>query len=132
MSGQQFRGDVTYRLTSRMTIGAYYSFNQYLYTRGTGNSATNTFGGTWSYAFNRTTQLRFRGGFSQVESVGLEEVQINPVIAALLGVNNGVIDSYLTYKTTDFSAQFVKDFHGGRTTASLSYARGISPGNGVF
>jgi hypothetical protein len=132
MSGQQFRGDVNYRLTSRMTIGTYYSFNRYFYSQGVGNSATNTAGATWSYAFNRTTQLRFRGGFSQVESVGLEQVQINPAIAALLGENNGVIDNYLTYKTTDFSAQFVKDFHGGRTTASLAYARGISPGNGVF
>jgi hypothetical protein len=132
MSGQQFRGDVNYRLSSRMTIGTYYSFNRYLYSHGVGNSATNTTGATWSYAFNRTTQLRFRGGFSQVESVGLEQVQINPAIAALLGENNGVIDSYITYKTTDFSAQFVKDFHGGRTTTSLAYARGISPGNGVF
>jgi len=132
MSGQQARGDVNYRVTQKMTIGAYYSFNRYLYTRGTGNSATNSTGATWSYAFNRTTQFRFRGGFSQVESVGLEQVQINPVIAALLGENNGVIDAYITYKTTDFSAQFVKDFHGGRTTASLAYAWGVSPGNGVF
>ncbi len=132
MTGQQFRGDVNYRLTRKMTIGSYYSFSHYLYPHGVGNSATNTAGGIFSYAFNRTTQLRFRGGFSQVESVGLEQVQINPVVAALLGENSGVIDAYMTYKTTDFSAQFVKDFHGGRTTASLAYARGISPGNGVF
>lgn len=132
MTGQQFRGDVNYRLTRKMTIGSYYSFGRYLYSGGVGNSATNTAGAIFSYAFNRTTQLRFRGGLSVVESVGLEQVQIDPVIAALLGQSNGVIDSYITYKGTDFSAQFVKDFHGGKTTASLAYARGISPGNGVF
>jgi hypothetical protein len=131
MTGQQARGDVNYRLTRKMTVGAYYSFSHYLYPHGFGNSDTNTFGAIYSYAFNRTMQLRFRGGISQVESVGLETVQINPIIAALLGVNTGVIDAYTTYKTADSSAQFIKDFRGG-TTASLSYARGISPGNGVF
>jgi hypothetical protein len=131
VTGQQARGDVSYRLTRKMTVGSYYSFSHYLYPNGFGNSDTNTFGAIYSYAFNRTTQLRFRGGLSEVESVGLETVPINPVIAALLGVNAGVIDAYTTYRTTDLSAQFVKDFHHG-ATASLAYARGISPGNGVF
>jgi hypothetical protein len=132
MTGQQARGDVNYRLTQKTTIGAYYSFSHYLFPHGFGNSATDTAGLIYSYAFNRTTQLRFRGGLSEVESLGLETVAISPPIAALLGETSGVIDSYNTYKTTDFSAQFVKDFRGGRRTASLAYARGISPGNGVF
>jgi hypothetical protein len=131
VTGQQARGDVNYRLTSRTTIGAYYSFSHYLYPDGVGNSDTDTFGGIYSYAFNRTTQLRFRGGISQVQSLGLVTVAIPPAIAVLLGVNSGIIDSYATYRTTDISAQFIKDFRGGRT-ASLAYARGISPGNGVF
>jgi hypothetical protein len=132
MTGQQARGDVNYRLTQRTTVGAYYSFSHYLYPHGFGNSDTNTAGLIYSYAFNRTTQLRFRGGLSEVESLGLETVQINPSIAALLGESSGVVDSYATYKTTDFSVQFVKDFRGGKRTASLAYAHGISPGNGVF
>jgi hypothetical protein len=132
VTGQQARGDVNYRLTRKTTIGAYYSFNHYLYPHGFGNSATNTAGLIYSYAFNRTTQLRFRGGLSEVESLGLQTVQINPAIAALLGESSGVIDAYNTYRSTDFSAQLVKDFHGGQKTASLAYARGISPGNGVF
>ncbi len=131
VTGQQARGDVNYRLTSRTTIGAYYSFNNYLYSQGFGNSDTNTFGAIYSYAFNRTTQLRFRGGLSVVQSLGLVTVPIPPAFAALLGVGSGEIDSYATYRTTDMSAQFIKDFRGGRT-ASLAYARGISPGNGVY
>ncbi len=132
VTGQQARGDVNYRWTRKMTVGAYYSFNHYLYPHGFGNSATNTFGLIYSYAFNRTTQLRFRGGLSSVQSLGLETVPINPAIAALLGESTGVVDSYLTYRTTDFSVQFIKDFRGGKRTASIAYARGISPGNGVF
>jgi hypothetical protein len=131
-TGQQARADVNYRLTRKMTVGSYYSFSQYRYSQGLGNSATNTAGLIYSYAFNRTTQLRFRGGLSEVESLGLESVQINPAIAALLGVNSGVVDSYNTYKTSDFSMQFVKDFGRGKRTASIAYAHGISPGNGLF
>ena len=130
-TGEQARGDVNYRLTSRTTIGAYYSYNHYLYPHGVGNTATDTFGAIYSYAFNRTTQLRFRGGLSVVQSLGLVTVPIPPAIAVLLGAGSGLIDSYATYRTTDFSVQLVRDFRGGRT-ASIAYARGISPGNGVF
>jgi hypothetical protein len=131
MTGQQARADANYRLTRKMTVGAYYSFSHYLYPHGFGNSDTNTIGAIYSYAFNRTMQIRFRGGLSRVQSVGLETVPINPVIAALLGVSTGVIDAYTIYRTSDFSAQLIKDFRGGRT-GSISFARGISPGNGVF
>ncbi len=131
VTGQQARADANYRLTHKATFGAYYSFSHYLYPHGVGNSETNTFGLIASYALTRTMQLRFRGGLSRVYSLDEQTVQINPVIAALLGVSNGIIDSSQTYKTTDFSAQFVKDFRGG-TTASVAYARGISPGNGVY
>jgi hypothetical protein len=131
VTGQQARGDVNYRLTRQTTVGAYYSFSHYLYPHGFGNSDTDTFGVIYSYAFNRTTQLRFRGGLSVVESLGLVTVPIPPAFAALLGTGEGVIDSYATYRATDMSAQFIKDFRRGRT-ASLAYARGISPGNGVY
>ena len=39
VTGQQARGDVTYRLTRKTTIGSYYSFNHYLYPHGVGNTA---------------------------------------------------------------------------------------------
>jgi hypothetical protein len=131
VTGQQARGDVNYRLTRQLTVGSYYSFSHYVYPHGVGNSDTNTFGLITSYAINRTMQFRFRGGLSRVYSLGEQTVEINPAIAALLGVSSGIIDSTQTYKTTDFSAQFVKDFRA-RATASLAYARGISPGNGVY
>lgn len=131
ITGQQARADMNYRLTRKTTIGTYYSFSHYLYPHGFGNSDINTIGAIYSYAFNRTTQLRFRGGLSEVVGLGQETVAIAPPIAALLGQSSGVIDAATTYRTTDFSAQFVKDFRR-RTTASIAYARGISPGNGLY
>jgi hypothetical protein len=131
VTGEQARGDITYRFTRQSTIGTYYQFSQYIYPHAVGNSQTDTFGAIYSYAFNRTMQVRFRGGISVLQSLGLVTVPIPPPIAALLGVSVGTADSYATYRTTDISAQFIKDFRHGRT-ASIAYARGISPGNGVY
>jgi hypothetical protein len=131
VTGQQARGDVNYRLTRKITIGTYYSFSHYLYPHGFGNSDTNTAGLIYSYAFSRTMQIRLRGGLSRVESLGLQSVEINPVIAALLGQSSGIVDSWQTLRTSDISAQLIKDFRAG-TTLSFAYARGVSPGNGVF
>jgi hypothetical protein len=131
VTGQQVRSDVNYRLSRKTTVGAYYAYSHYLYPHGFGNSDTNSIGLIYSYAFNRTLQIRFRGGVSSVESLGLQTVPISPVIAVLLGEATGIIDAYHTSGTSDISAQVVKDFRGG-STASIAYARGVSPGNGVF
>ena len=131
VTGRQAKGDLNFRVTRQMTIGASYSFSEYVFPNGLGHSSTNTYGGIFSYAFNRSTQFRFRGGISTVQSLGLETVPINPAVAALLGVPTGVIDASNSFKAQNFSVQFVKDFRNG-STASLAYASGITPGNGVL
>jgi hypothetical protein len=130
-TGQQARGDVNYRLTRNTTVGAYYSFNHYRYSHGFGTSDTNGVGLIYSYALSRTMQVRFRGGISKIDSLGLQTIAINPLIAAILGEAFGIVDVSQSIRTSDYSAQFVKDFKG-RASLSFAYARGISPGNGVF
>jgi hypothetical protein len=66
-----------------------------------------------------------------VQSRTFETVAIPPDVAGLLGQSQGIIDAYISERTSDISAQFVKDFRAGKT-ASIAYARGISPGNGLF
>jgi hypothetical protein len=131
VTGQQARGDVNYRLTSKLTVGAYYSFSYYLYPKGYGTGAINSFGGIYSYAFSRSMQLRLRGGASAVQNRSFQVVPYPPAIAAITGQTTGIIDSYTSLLTSDISAQLIKDFRGGRT-GSLAYAHGISPGNGFF
>jgi hypothetical protein len=130
-TGQQARWDTNYRLTKTTTIGAYYSFSHYTYPHGSGNSGTNTIGAIYSFAFSKSMQIRLRGGISRIETLGLETVPIDPAIAALLGVSTGIIDAYTKAWTSDISAQLIKDFRGGKT-AFISYARGVSPGNGIY
>jgi hypothetical protein len=130
-AGEQARGDFNYRLTRKTTTGAYYTHGHYVFQTGAGTSNNDTAGLIYSYAFSRSMQLRFRGGLSRTESLGLTTVLLDPMIAQLLGRVSGVVDLYRSYKSTDISAQVVKDFRGERTV-SIAYARGISPGNGVF
>ena len=131
MTGRQAHTDVNYRLTRQMTTGLYYSVSDYIYPHGFGTSTINTVGGILSYAFSRTWQLRLRGGISSVDSRGFQEIPVSPVLAALLGQSSGIVDVSSQSKTSDLSAQIIKDF--GRTrTANVAFAHGVAPGNGIF
>ena len=130
-TGTQANADMNYRLTKRITVGAYYSLSHYVYTQGYGISGTNTAGSIFSYAFTRTMQLRLRGGISSVNSVGFQTIPVAPALAMLLGQASGLIDVSTRTTTSDISAQFIKDFRRGRT-ATVAFAHGISPGNGLY
>jgi hypothetical protein len=131
MTGEQAQGDINYRLTRRMTVGAYYSFSSYVYSHCVNTAAFNTLGLIFSYAFSRTFQFRSRIGGTMLESAGLEAVPLDPVIAAILGQAAALVEGYRLTRTSDLSGQLVKDF-GRNRTASLSYARGVAPGNGAI
>jgi hypothetical protein len=131
VTGKSTGAQGTYRLTKKMTVGGSYSYSQYVYPHGTGTSDTQSAGGIFSYALDRSTQLRFNGGMGRTESLGLQTVPLSPIIAALLGQTSGIIDAYQTFTGTNISAQAIRDFHK-YGSLSFSYARGISPGNGLF
>jgi hypothetical protein len=129
--GYQAQADVNYRYTSRMTVGAYYSYTTYTYTKHESVSDTNTVGLIYSYAFDRSTQLRLRFGISGIESLSYTQVPLDPVFAFLTGEIAGIVDQYRKSSTSDISGQFIRDF-GHSRTGNISFARGVAPGNGTF
>jgi hypothetical protein len=131
MTGRQAHTDVNYRLTRKMTVGAYYSVSSYIYPHGFGTSSVNTVGGIFSYAFSRTLQLRLRGGISSIDSVGFQQIPVAPAFAALLGQASGIVDVSSQSKTSDLSAQIVKDF-GHTRSVNVAFAHGVAPGNGYY
>jgi hypothetical protein len=128
-TGFQAQADVNYRITKRITIGAYYNATFYDYTHDVAFTNANGAGGIFSIAFDRSTQLRLRGGLNYYENQAYTVVQIDPVLAAILGTHTGIIDSYQRNTTTEISAELARDLHRNRT-ATLSYIRGLAPGNG--
>jgi hypothetical protein len=129
--GYQAEADVNYRWNSKTTVGVSYSWTDYAFAHHVSVSDTNTADIIFSRSFGKSTQLRTRFGLSRIESLGLTAVAIDPVFAALVGMPSGIIDAYHRNVTSDISAQFVRDLRRGRTL-SVSFARGVSPGNGLI
>ena len=133
MTGEQGRGDMNYRLTRQMTVGAYYSYSYYIFPRGFGTTDTNTAGGIFSVCI-----YQYDAGAAAGRSI----LRGQPGISASDDTSGHRGASWTRFGAgrrihqsgngnSDISAQFVKDFRGGKT-ASVAYAHGVSPGNGVF
>jgi hypothetical protein len=131
MRGQQFGGDMNYRWTRKATVGAYYSFTNYEYSHNVSHSSSNSAGLIYSYALDRHTQLRTRLGATRIQSRAYETVALPPELAAILGVGDSIVNSSALGWTSDISVQLVRDF-GKNRTASVAYAHGESPGNGLL
>ncbi len=130
VSGFQARGDATYRITKRTTVGGYYAYSHYDFTKAFGGSDVHTVGLDYSMALNRTLELRLRVGASRVETLGLITVEVDPVIAAILGQTIGIQTIYRVNFVPDFSGQLTKQVRNG--SATLEYSRGVTPGNGLY
>lgn len=130
VAGYQARGDGSYRVTKKTTVGVYYAFSHYDFTKSFGGSDVHTVGINYAIALNRTLELRLRVGGSRVETLGIITVQIDPVIAAILGQSYGAQTIYRVNYIPDFSGQFIKTFKRG--SAGLEYTKGVTPGNGLY
>jgi len=131
MHGRQYSGDVNYRWTHKATVGAYYSFTDYLYSHDISTSDSHGVGLIYSYAINRRTQVQTRFGITRIENLAYQAVPLPPPLAQLLGQASVIINSYSVRKISDISMQLVHDFRRSRT-ANIAYAHGQSPGNGVL
>jgi hypothetical protein len=123
-------GDVQYRLTRRSTVGANYAYTHFAY-HGTFNATDiHSVSGTYAIQLSRSLEFTGFGGFSRVESKFLQNVPIDPVIAALIGVTNGVVISHSIVLHPIYSARLSRSFQRG--VAFLSGGSSVTPGNGLF
>lgn len=129
-TGSNAQGDVNYRLNRKTTVGVYYSFGSYRYSGGVQDTTTHTLGLIYSYAISRSLQLRTRFGATRLESSGLQSIPLDPVLAALVGQKYILTNTHTREVTSDISVEMAKDF-GRRRTLQASFARGVSPGNGL-
>ena len=128
--GSQARADVTYRLTRRLTFGGYYAFSRYDFNHAFGNSNVESGGMIISYTLAKGLELRLRGGGSYVSTIGIETIQLSPIIAAILGVSQGTTVVRNTNIIPDISAQLFKTYKLG--TASVQFVESVTPGNGLY
>jgi len=129
-NGYQMHFDAAYRITRRTTIGPYYSYSRYVYTGTFGDAGVHTAGFNYSVNIARHTRLQARFGDSRVEARGLQNVTLDPAVAAILGYNSGIARFYAVTNVPDYGFDLTRGFQ--HSTLSLSYSKGVSPGNGII
>jgi hypothetical protein len=129
-TGSQASADLAYRVTRHVTTGIYYAYTYFDFIGVYGATNVNTVGFTYSIAFNPSTQLSTRIGGSRVETTGLTSVNLNPLLALLLGTSSTLEAVYSINYTPDFNVELRHKVNNW--ALSLSYQRGVTPGNGVI
>ena len=122
--------NAAYRLSRRQTISVGYQFLFFNFTRNFGDSYGHGVYAGYSTQLSSSVSLSIRGGATRLESLGLQTVTIDPVIAALIGVRTtsevyyGI--SYIPNGMADLRILLTK-----RSNLSLFGALFVSPGNGI-
>jgi hypothetical protein len=130
VTGAGANGDVQYRLTRRSTVGAAYGYTHFEY-HGTFNATDiHTVSGTYAIQLSRSLEFTGFGGFAQCETKFLNNVPINPVLAGLIGLQNGVVINYTGTYHPNYSVRLSQSFQRGVAFLSNSYM--VTPGNGLF
>ena len=123
-------GDLQYRLTRRVTIGASYNYNHFDFTHIFGG--TDVHGATGTFAVQLTRWVEFTGyaGFARAESKFIQIVPIDPVIIALLGITQGTQVVHTIDYVPNVSARLSRTFQRG--VAYIAGGHTVVPGNGLF
>lgn len=130
VTGYRARGDFAYRLTKGNTLGVAYDFTHYEFNRGFGGSDIQTVSLLESIRLNRTWELALQLGINRVETLGIGQVQIDPVVAAIIGRTVGIQIVYRVNYVPQGSGKLTARFR--QSELGFKYERGVSPGNGLF
>jgi len=128
--GYGANGEINRVLNRRSTVGVSYQYGNFFFPKGFGRSDIHTWMGQYSRQLTRRWTFSGGAGLYRAESQRLQNVQVDPVVAALIGVFSSVQVFHNVVQGLSASAGI-----GGRLGSSsvgIAYHRGISPGNGVF
>lgn len=120
---------VSYALSRREAIGAVYSHSRFHFGSRFGKSESDALAGQYSRLLGRNYNLSASGGVVQTRLLRLGSVQLDPLVAELLGVRTALGPVATRRVGALVRVSLSRPFRDGG--ASVSYNRGISPGNGL-
>lgn len=130
VDGYEARARVQYRLSRRTSIGGQYERSHYQFPNYFGNSDSNNYSVFLATQFGRFWTFSLQGGAYQVNVVGIQQVALNPTVAAILGVSTTnqtfVANNWLPAGRANLNRKFKQ------ANLSFSYVRTMVPGNGVY
>jgi hypothetical protein len=124
------RGDIVYRYSRFGSMGAAYQYVHSEFTKGFGSYDYHTLGVVYSVRLTRSWELALQAGVGRVETLTLERVAVDPVIAAITGQTGGILAAYHLNYLPDLAGSLTKAFQHG--SLSFRYSRTISSGNGAY
>jgi hypothetical protein len=130
VTGEEATGDVQYRVTRHSTIGVNYSYTHYSFTGVLSSSDIQGAAITYATRFSRSVEFSAYGGFMHAETEFVQNVPVDPNVAALLGYTSTSALVYHANWVPNFSGRLSKSFAHG-----MAYASGgetVTPGNGIF
>ncbi len=130
MEGYGAHANFRYRVSRRTSLGAQYARQHYQYPSFFGQSDMNLYTVLFSTQIGRLWTVSVNGGVYQVNAVGLQSVALAPAIAALLGVSSTVHIFASQNWVPAGQASLNRKFKNAGL--SVSYARAVQPGNGVY
>ena len=130
LNGYSGRANVAYRLTRRQTVSANYEYTYFDFQRQFGFARMQSGSLGYSIGLSRKWDFSMQAGGIRVESSGLTQVALNPAIAAIVGQNVAVVTFSRVLYIPMIEGRLLRRFD--RSSLTLSYAMGVSPGNGIY
>ena len=130
LDGYNAHANVAYRLTRRQTVSADYSYTYYDFQRTFGNAKLQSASLGYSVGSRRRWDLSLRAGGMKIESLGITQISIDPAIAVIVGQNFANISFFRAVYAPLAEARLIRRFN--RSSLTLGYAMGATPGNGVY
>lgn len=130
VDGYQTRGGFFYRLSRMSTLGIDYGYQRFTYRRFFGEASGQSLGLVYNRRLDRVWDFNIRGGAFLVDVTGLQRIQIDPVIAALVGQSSSinVFNRRLTFWMGDLMLS--RTFR--RASTFVGFMHGLNPGNGLW
>jgi hypothetical protein len=130
VNGYNLRGSYLRRLSRDLALGVVYQHVHFDYPRAFGEADINDYQATISRNFGRYWTISANGGIFHVEAQGLQQISLDPAVAAILGVSTGVQAFYRSGYFPTGGVQITRRFKNAQIAAE--YGRSVSAGNGVY
>ncbi len=129
-NGYNGHASMQHRLSRTRTIGLEYQYLHFEFPPSYGNSSSNIAQAVYADALGPHWTFSLHAGAFETNAIGLQQVALSPVIAALLGTSVGV----QRFNRTDIYPSGQATLSGRLKNSSLAFGFGelVVPGNGVY
>jgi hypothetical protein len=129
-NGYNLRGSIQHRLNKRQTLGAIYQHMHLDFPPAFGQSDLDIGELFFAAELSRRWTFSMSAGALVAQIQGIEQVAVDPVIAALLGTSFSERAFYLHTASPSGRAGLQGRYRNSQI--SLSYAQEVTPGNGLY